>query len=220
MFAGQRTQFEQPGFRRIERGGIMHQRLPRSSQLVLCLARLNHCTVERRQRLCQQRMFGGDPVQLARRAAQHGERRIRSFPDMAQLFQIARQLLALLHIGAAFGEAGFLACHRFQRGQFGKMRDQQVLIGPRLIYLRPRSVQPLLRASPALPRSSHASNISTRIAIEQGPVATRIDETAIIVLAMQFHQRARHFAQQRHAHRLVIDEGLAAAIGLDPAADD
>jgi hypothetical protein len=55
---------------------------------------------------------------------------------------------------------------------------------------------------------------------EQPPVPARIDQPAIVVLPVQFDQMPRQFAQQRHAHRLVVDPGLAPAIGAQPPLDD
>ena len=51
-------------------------------------------------------------------------------------------------------------------------------------------------------------------------MAARIDQAAIVVLAMQFHQSPRNFAQQRDANRLIVDKCHAAAIGLHAAAQD
>jgi hypothetical protein len=51
-------------------------------------------------------------------------------------------------------------------------------------------------------------------------VPARIDEAAIIVLAVQLDERGRQLAQQRHAHRLVVDEGLAPAVGAQRALED
>ncbi len=64
-----------------------------------------------------------------------------------------------------------------------------------------------------------AATIRPGIAIQQHPVPARIDQPAIIMLSVQFHQHARHFAQQRHADRLVVHERLGPAIRLELAAD-
>ena len=51
-------------------------------------------------------------------------------------------------------------------------------------------------------------------------MAARVDQAAIIMLAVEFDERTAHLAQQGNAHRLVIDEGLGAAVGAQLAADD
>ena len=62
VFAGQRAQFKQARFRRLQRGWIMLQRLRRSLQFLLRFARFNHRAIKRGQCIPQQRVFGRDPV--------------------------------------------------------------------------------------------------------------------------------------------------------------
>ena len=56
--------------------------------------------------------------------------------------------------------------------------------------------------------------------IEQRPVPARIDQSAIVMLAVQLNQVRRQFAQQGDAHSLIVDESLAAAIGFQLAAQN
>jgi hypothetical protein len=56
------------------------------------------------------------------------------------------------------------------------------------------------------------------IAIKQIAVAFRVKQAAFIVLAVQLQEQRSHLTQQCNANRLVVDEGTAAAIGLDVAA--
>jgi hypothetical protein len=51
-------------------------------------------------------------------------------------------------------------------------------------------------------------------------VAAGVEQAAIIVLTVDFDQHRCHFAQQRGANGLVVDEATAAAVGLDDAADE
>ena len=56
--------------------------------------------------------------------------------------------------------------------------------------------------------------------IHQVAMAGRIDQGAVIVLAVNLDQRLSHLAQQLHAHAGVVDEGAAPSVGaLDPAQD-
>ena len=50
-------------------------------------------------------------------------------------------------------------------------------------------------------------------------MAARVHQSAIVVLPVKFDQCRRQRAQQPRAHRLVVDERLAPAVGLDLAAD-
>ena len=51
-------------------------------------------------------------------------------------------------------------------------------------------------------------------------MARGIDQRALVVLAVNFHQRGAHGPEGLHADRLVVDEGAGAAVGqLHPAQD-
>ena len=218
------AQFEQPRFYPVERLRIVAERFACADQLVLRLARLDHRAVERGQRFGQQGMLSGDPVQPPRRAAQGRQRRIRSGPQVLQFREIARQALPLLHRRARFGELFLLAHFGFQRGQFGQMRQQQIVIGRRLRNRRACAVERFARRTPCAPGRVHRRHISSGIAVHQQAVPARIDQSAIIVLPVQFHQLPGEVAQQRRADRLIVDEGLgadpAAAIGAQAALQD
>ena len=48
----------------------------------------------------------------------------------------------------------------------------------------------------------------------------RIDQSAVVVLAVQFDQRRSQLAQQCGTDRLVVDEGLARPVRFERAAQD
>ena len=51
-------------------------------------------------------------------------------------------------------------------------------------------------------------------------MAARIDQRAVVMLAVDLDQRPAHLAQQLHADGDVVDEGAGAAVGgLDAAQD-
>ena len=124
MLAGDGTQFEQPGFSSIEFGGIVDQRFGSHGQPVFRFARFHQRAVERGERFGKQRVLGRDPVKPPGRDAQRRQRRIRFFPDVAKFFEVARQLLALLHRSTGFGEPRLFARLRFEHCQFGQVRQQ------------------------------------------------------------------------------------------------
>ena len=192
----------------------------RGFQLLFRLGRFDHRPVERCQRFGQQGMFAPDPVEPARGTAQLRKRGIAAVPYVPQFFQVARQFLALLHVRTRACETLFLTRLRLQRRQLGQVGQQQVLLRLRLVDLLARSTQRLARPLPFRPGGSHRIGLAAGIAIEQGAVAARVDEAAIVMLAMQFHQRAGNLAQQCHANGLVVDERLGTAIRLQLAADD
>src|SRR3546814_16948430 len=61
---------------------------------------------------------------------------------------------------------------------------------------------------------------SAAIGVEQGAVAAWVEQAAIVMLAVDFDQRAAEVAQQGGRTGLIVDEGAAAAVGLDDATDD
>ena len=51
-------------------------------------------------------------------------------------------------------------------------------------------------------------------------MAARVEQAAIVMLAVDFDEGRAKLAQQPGRDRLIVDEGAAAAVGLDDAADD
>ena len=49
--------------------------------------------------------------------------------------------------------------------------------------------------------------------IEQKPVRRRIDQSAFVVLAVNFDEFPADLAQYLHAHRLIVDEGAGSPVG-------
>ena len=219
------AQIEQAGLDTIEHLRIVAERFGGAGQAVLRLPRLDHRPVERPQRLGEQRMLAGDAVEPAGGAAQRGQRRIRSGPEVLQFGEIARQPLALLHRRARLGELRLLAGDGRERGQFLEVREQQVLVGRGLRDARARRLERLLGRAPLPPGALDADGVrpavrNAGITIEQRAVAARIDQAAIVVLAVQLHQERRQLAQQRDADGLVVDECLAAAIDFQLTLED
>ena len=220
VLAGERAQVEQARLDLVERGGIEHERLARGGELVLRLPRLDHRAIKRGECLGEQRMLGRDPVEPPGSGAQVGERRVRTVPQMAQFLEVAGQLLALLHRAAGFGEPILLAFLGRQRGQLGEVGKQQVLVGLRLLDRPARLVQLRQRRAPLRPCGGDACHVRAGVAVEQRAVAARVDQAAIVVLAVQLDQRAADFPQERDADRLVVDPRARAAVRLHRAPQD
>ena len=215
-----RAQFEQPRLDAVELGGLERQRLGRLLQPLLGLARLDHRAVERRERLGEQGMLVADPVEPSRGGAKLRERGIRAVPDEPQRLEVARQLLALLHVGADKREALLLAFLGRQRSQLGEMREQQVLVGLALRDRGARRLEPYLGRAPLGPGVLDSGQVAAGITVEQRAMAARIDQAAVVVLAVQLDQRRGELAQQRRADRLVVDPRPRSAIGPDPPPQD
>src|SRR3546814_6069209 len=63
------------------------------------------------------------------------------------------------------------------------------------------------------------AGVGARISVEQGAMPGGREQAAVVVLAVDFDQMAADLAQQRRRTGLVIEEGAAAAVGLQGAAD-
>jgi hypothetical protein len=85
------------------------------------------------------------------------------------------------------------------------VRGDQVLFGHGGSQMGAGLCQRGFRLAPYLPRRLDRGAFRAGIAVEQQAVAARIDQPAIIVLAVEFDKEARQIAQQRDAHGLVVD---------------
>ena len=100
------------------------------------------------------------------------------------------------------------------------MRQQQVLVGLGLGDPGAGLGQLRFGLAPLPPRGLDALDVAGPVAVEQRAVAARVDQPAVVVLAVQLDQRRGDRPQQRGADRLVVDEGLAPAVGAQRAAQD
>ena len=88
------------------------------------------------------------------------------------------------------------------------------------LRLGARRGQRLFERAQALPGGFGFARIDPPISVEQGTVAARIEQAAIVVLAVNLDQKRAKLALEAGGDRLIVDEGAAAAVGLDDAADD
>ena len=76
--------------------------------------------------------------------------------------------------------------------------------------------------APRVPQLLHCRDILLEAGerIEQAAVGRGIDQRALIMLAVNFHQCRTNGSQSLHADRLVVDKGAGAAVGELHAAQD
>ena len=123
--------------------------------------------------------------------------------------------LALLQSLAFLREPFLLARLRRQTGQFV---DRVAQPRPHHVPPRrsPRAPLPVPRSRPRQSRHAAAVGIAQRPRhaerVEQRGVACRIGQADLLVLALHLHQQRAGPPQQRHADRLVVDEGARAAV--------
>ncbi len=120
---------------------------------------------------------------------------------LLQPLPFLRQLLLLVRL-------------RRQTGEFLHRMTQPLLIALRRRDRRVGSLQGRDRLTPRAPRRCRgiAQRPRDTERIEQTGMARRIGEADLFVLALHLDQQRRRASQQRHADRLVIDEGARPAI--------
>ena len=219
MLTGQRAQFEQALLNFIETCGLIFNRPRRRVQLVLGLACFDHGTIKRGQCFCQQRMGIRQAVKLAcrrpdKRKATFGA--VKAFKHRLQIFGDA---LALLHVRPLASQFLFLARLRIKGGKFRHRMLKPLLIARGIFQCFACDIKPHFRLMPRRKIGRDRCGVASAKGVKQRPVPARVQQPPVVMLAMYFHQRCTDIAQQSRRTRLIIYEGLTAAIGLDRTAD-
>ena len=97
---------------------------------------------------------------------------------------------------------------------------QEILVAPRGGGGRFGVGVRLLGGAPGAPGGAHRVGLLLQPGegIERGAMGRHVQEAVLLHLALDLDQRVAEPAQQRHRYRLVVDEGAAAAVGADQAA--
>ena len=137
--------------------------------------------------------------------------------------EVLRHLLGLHHDETALGERRLLAGLRRERAELLDGMAQEIGRlagaldpGAMLVQRRPRLAQGARRRFDRARLGLQAAE-----GVEDRAVRRRIDERALVMLAVDLDERGADRAQHLHAHRLVVDEGAGAAVReLHPAQDE
>ena len=98
---------------------------------------------------------------------------------------------------------------------------QEILVAPRGGRSRFGVGVRLLGAAPGAARRARTASpcfSSPAKGIERRAMGRHVQKAVLLHLSLDLDQRVAQPAQQRHRHRLVVDEGAAAAVGADQAA--
>ena len=212
MLAGESADIEQPRLGRIQPCRIERQHVSRTRNLVLGFASLDQRTVERGQRLAEQGVVGGTPLDAAR-----GQAELRKCPvGAAQQFVDARQALARLeaglHRGTLLREPCLLPGFRRQGVDLGQRMRQILAVAFRGRKLLPCLQQCGLNACDLRPGFGHGREVQAPKRVQQRTVAARIEQAPFVVLAVNFHRQGAYFPKQASGHGRGSDEGAAAAV--------
>ena len=139
-----------------------------------------------------------------------------------RLAQIRRDLLALHHRRTPFGKHGLLAVLRRQRLQFLGCMAQIVRLARGAFHAGAVFGERCVGGAPRVPQLLQRCDVllEPREGVEQAAVGRGIDQRALVMLAVNFHQRRADRFQGLYADRLVVDEGAGAAVGELHAAQD
>ncbi|MFP5394508.1 MAG: COX15/CtaA family protein, partial [Gammaproteobacteria bacterium] len=97
--------------------------------------------------------------------------------------------------------------------EFGNRVAQEILVG-----LRPRDLglggsQRRCRVAPGGPGGAQGRDVEAREGVQQQPVAARVQQPAVVLLAVQLDQRVRDRAQHLGRGAAVVHEARLASVG-------
>ena len=130
--------------------------------------------------------------------------------------------LGALHHAALGVELGLFAGHRGQPVELIHRVAQEVFLGAHRLERRLRRVERLAGLAPLGPGRACGGQfgVDGGVAVENGAMARGVEQAAVVMLAVQLHQRLRQAPQHLAAGASVVDPAGLAAIGaVDPAQD-
>ena len=129
--------------------------------------------------------------------------------------QVLGHLFRLHHRRAPLRKRGLLALLRRETAElFDRMAEPFRLAAGALDVGAMRRDRGFARA-PLLPQAPNlgGGGLEPAEGVEQRAVRSRLDEGALVVLPVDFHQRRAERAQHLNAHRLIVDEGAGPPVG-------
>ncbi len=222
MLARQPADREQPLLDQIELARVEGNRFQGLRYARLRRAQFSQCPVERGQCRIEPSFHAtGRPLEPPQRV-QHLALCAIGAQGLRGTIHILADAHGGLHEPAARVERGLLSRLRRQRVQLAHGVAQERFLGPRGLERFRLARRIALCRGEGRPRRSGRGKLLLQPGkgVEQRPVAARIEKSAIVVLAVQLHQRLRQPPQHLTAHPPVVDPGSLAAIrGVDAAQD-
>ena len=156
----------------------------------------------------------GAALQPAHQAMDDWAGRLVAGQGVVGVAQFGDDFFRLHHRRAAGGQIFLLARLRREFCEFAMGVAQPIGLLARLGDPRLFAGQSKTGLARSAKRAPHRQSVRLKPArsVDQRAMHGRIDQSAVIMLAMDFNQRARHSAQGLRAHRLVVDESAGAAV--------
>ena len=133
---------------------------------------------------------------------------------------IAGDLLATLHRGATCRELLLLAWLGSERAQLGHGMGEPFAVTLRHVLFGPRDGKRVSGFAPSAMCNCDRPGIKPAENVEQSAMTTRIEQTAVVMLAVNLDEMRCEFAQKPGRRRLIVDERAAAAVRFDDATDE
>ena len=173
-------------------------------------------------RLDQRRRLRCAALQPPHRGRQRRHRRLRPGDGFVRRPQILGDFFGLHHGGAPLGERGLLAGLRAKPAELVDRMAKPLGFAAGALDLGAMRLHRGLARAPLVPKAPDLGGVVLDAAkrVEQRAMGRRLDEGAVVVLAVDLHQSRAERAQHLHAHRLIVDEGAGAAVGELDAAHD
>ena len=174
------------------------------------------------RRLDQRRRLRAAAFEPAHRGRERRHRGLRAGDGLERDAQVFGDLFRLHHAGAPFGERGLFAGFRRELAEFLDGVAQPFGLALRALDVGAVGGDGGFARAPLGPQPPDLRGLGfdAAIGVDERAVRARLDEGAVGVLAVDFHQRRAERAQRLDADRLVVDEGAGAAVGeLHPAHD-
>jgi hypothetical protein len=223
IFAGGGAQREEALFRALQFLGVVFRLAQRRLDGHLRVGKLVQRLVEQFDGLFQQaRRLVALALQPAHQRGDQRHGRGIAVQEIARLADVAGDALGLHHAGADFRQRLLLAVLRREHFQFLDGGAQVIGLAGGGLHLLAVAAQ---RAFGFFPLVIERSDIGGRLAetaegIEQQAVRIRVDQRAVVVLAVDFHEKLAGLPHELHGNRLVVDIGLGAPVGGLLAAED
>ncbi len=214
MLAGERADVEQTALDCFQPRRVERHRLGRALDALLGLARLDHCPIECGQRLAQQRVLGRTPLDPARRAAQLRQGPVRAAEQLVETGERLPCPRSRLHRRSIFGQCRLFARFGGEPGDLVNGEGQPLAVPFRILDRASRIGEPSLERIERGPCGGDACRHDPPKTVEQCPVPPRVEQPAVVMLAVDLDRERADLAQGRGGHAHAPDERAAAAVRL------